>query len=258
MTATASIHTSRPISTWFVIPKPNPQPRLRLFCFPYAGAGAGVYRTWPEGLLPQAEIVALQYPGRENRLREALYVSIQPLVRALADELLPLLNLPFAFYGHSLGGLIAFELARTLRQRQAPQPAHLFVSSRRAPHLPDPHPPLHTLEDAAFTQAVQQRYNGIPAVIRQDPELMALFLPTMKADFAILESYKYSPEPAFDFPITVYAGLQDPGLTPAELSAWRTYTTKSFSAKFFPGDHFFLQSQRLALLQAISNDLSVY
>lgn len=247
-----------PASTWLVFPKPNPAACLRLFCFPYAGAGPVVYRTWADGLPKNVEVISLLYPGRESRLREAPFVSIQSLLSALPVEIAPYLDRPFVFYGHSLGGLIAYGLARVLRSQSAPLPAHLFISSRRAAHLPDPHPPIHGLSDAAFADAIQQRYNGIPAVIRQDPELEALFLPVLKADFSILDTYQYTPEPAFDFPISAYGGLQDPGVTQEELSAWQHHTTQGFSLQMFPGDHFFIQSQRASLLQAISKDLAAY
>lgn len=245
-------------SSWLVIPKPNPAARLRLFCFPYAGAGSVVYRTWVEGLPPQIEMLSVLYPGRESRLREPAYGYIQPLVSTLSTEIIPYFDRPFAFYGHSLGALIAFELVRTLRRLQAPVPLHLFLSSRRAVHLPDPLPRIHQLSDDSFAIAVQQRYNGIPEVIQQDPELMAIFLPILKADFSMLETYEYQQDAPFEGPISVYGGMQDPGATQEELAAWELHTTRSCSVQMFPGDHFFLQSQRAALLAAISKDLMPY
>ncbi len=258
MVATHPFNPPPTPSPWLVFPKPNPQARLRLFCFPYAGAGPVVFHTWPASLSSQVEIIAVHYPGREARLRETPYGSIQPLLKALTNEILPYLDCPFAFYGHSLGGLIAYELSRALRLQAAPQPVHLFISSRRAAHLPDPLPPIHKLSDAAFAQAVQQRYNNIPAVIRQDPELMALFVPILKADFSILETYQYTPDLPFDFPISVYGGLQDLGVAEEELAAWQNYTTQRFALQMYPGDHFFIQSQRGALLGSISKELKVY
>lgn len=247
-----------PASNWVISPKPNPKARLRFFCFPYAGVGPVVYHTWVDRLPHDWELISLLYPGRERRIREAPYMSLQPLLDALLVDITPYLDRPFAFYGHSLGGLIAFGLARALRSQSARLPIHLFISSRRAAHLPDPHPSIHGLRDVAFAEAVQQRYNGIPVEIRRDPELMALFLPILKADFSILETYQYTPEPPFDIPISVYGGMQDPEATQEELAAWKMHTSDGFSLQMFSGDHFFIQSQRASLLQTISKELEVY
>jgi len=243
-------------STWLVYPRPNPAARLRIFCFPYAGAGPVAFRNWPDALPPDVEVVSLLYPGRESRLREPRFVSLAPLLNALLAEVEPVLDRPFAFYGHSLGGLIAYGLACLIQARRNLHPVHLFISSRRAPHLSDPHLPLHNLGDAAFADAIQERYGGIPTVIRQDPELMALFLPILKADFLILETYQYSSEPPLECPITVYGGLQDPSVSQSELAAWQIHTTQTCAVRMFPGDHFFIQTERVALLQAVSESLS--
>ncbi len=258
MQPVSSANPSSPSSAWVVVPKPQPQARIRLFCFPYAGAGPVVYRAWPENLPQGVELVALHYPGRESRFRETPFNAMQPLVDTLAAELAPYTGNPFVFFGHSLGGLIAFELARRLRRAGLPQPAHLFISSRRAPHLPEPLSPIHALEDSAFTAAVQQRYGGIPDVILQDPDLLAMFLPVMKADFAIFETYQYTPEPPFDFPISVYYGTQDHGVTPQALAEWQTHSRHAVTVQPFPGDHFYLQGQRKLLLQTISNEICRY
>jgi len=255
MFASASQKNSQTPSALLVFPQPRHQTNLRLFCFPYAGAGAVVYRTWPAGLPKDVEVISLLYPGRENRLSEVPFVSIQPLVQAILAEIVTYLDRPFAFYGHSLGGLVAFDLARTLRARDLPQPNHLFISSRSAPHLINPYPPIHALADNAFIEAVQQRYGGIPTIIREDPELLALFLPILKADFSILETYQFMVEPAFDFPISAFGGLQDTSITQDDLAAWRLHTNRSFTLQMFPGDHFYLQNQRESLLQAISREL---
>jgi medium-chain acyl-[acyl-carrier-protein] hydrolase len=252
------IAVDRRADLWFPCPKPNPEARLRFFCFPYAGVGSVAYRGWADGLPPAVEVRPVQLPGRESRLREPAYTSLTALVAVLAETILSLLDRPYIFYGHSLGALVAFELARQLRRRQAPLPVHLFLSSRRASHLPDSRTPIYHLPDAAFTVEVQRRYNGIPQIILQDAELMALFLPTLKADFSILETYRYRDEPPFDFPISVFGGAQDPIVSAEELAAWRLHTAQAFTQLMFPGDHFFLQSQRSLLLSAISKELNRY
>lgn len=258
MQSAYSTNPSAPTSPWVVIPKPQPQAKFRLVCFPYAGAGPVVYRAWPDLLPGGVEVIILHYPGRESRFRETPLNAMPALVTALSAALTPFCDRPFAFFGHSLGGLVAFELARQLRRAGQPQPQHLFISSRRAPHLPEPLSPIHALEDTAFTAAVQQRYSGIPDVILQDPELLALFLPVMKADFAILETYQYTPEPPFDYPISVYSGEQDQGVTPQALAEWQIHSQHAVTVQSFPGDHFYLQGQRQPLLQSISNEIRRY
>ncbi len=241
-----------------MFPNSSDQGIFRLFCFPYAGAGPVVFRNWHERLPAQVEVIGLRYPGRESRLRETPFVSLPPLIENVFAEILPYLNQPFAFFGHSLGGLIAFELTRKLRSEQSPQPKHLFISSRRAAHLPDPFPPLHVLNNAEFVQKIQQRYNGIPDVILKDPELLELFLPILRADFSVLESYQYQPAPVLDIPISAYLGLHDPGISLQDVRDWQEHTRQQISVQAFPGDHFYLQNQRDALVQSIAKDLAAY
>jgi len=256
MQTAPSTHSSPPASPWLVFPKPNPQAQLRLFCLPYAGAGPIVYRVWPDHLPASVEVVSIHYPGRESRFRETPYAAMRPLVDTLVTEMLPFFDRPFAFFGHSLGSLIAFEVARRLRQTGAPLPVHLLISSRRAPHMPETLNPIHGLDDEAFTAAVVRRYNGIPPVILEDPELLALFLPVLKADFSIFETYAHTPEAPFDFPISTFVGLQDPGVSPQDMTPWQAHTTQPIASHTFPGDHFYLQSQRSLLLQALSSRLN--
>lgn len=256
MQPASSLSRSTPISPWLVFPKPNAGAELRLFCLPYAGAGPVVYRAWAESLPPTMEVITAHYPGRESRFREPLIETLQPLVDTLAGVMLPFLDRPYALFGHSMGALVAFELARKLRAQGAPQPLHLFISARRAPHIPERLPPIHALDDATFTTAVQQRYNGIPPIILEDPELLALFIPVLKADFSIIETYQYVPEPPFAFPISTFSGSQDLGTLPYELEAWQVHTQHPLVSQTYPGDHFYLHTQRHTLLQAIASRLN--
>lgn len=240
---------------WFPKLKSNRPARRRLFGFPFAGVGVTAFRGWADGLPPDVEFRPLLLPGRESRWREKPLARMAEVIDQLWPLIQPLCDLPFAFYGHSLGGLMAFELTRRLRREGAPMPTRLFLSSRRPPHLPDRYPPIHALPESAFIEAVQERYNGIPAVIRQDPDLMALFLPTLRADFSLFETYAYVDEAPLDIPLSVFGGEQDPGVARAELAEWERHTTAAFSLQMFSGDHFFLQSQRAALLAAIAQAL---
>jgi medium-chain acyl-[acyl-carrier-protein] hydrolase len=165
------------IDPWISIPRPNPQARLRLFCFPYAGGGAAPYYPWAKSLSPFIELYAVRLPGRESRLREAPHIRLASLVDSLASALAPYFDRPFAFFGHSMGALIAFELTRMLHREQDIQPLHLFASAHRAPHLPDREPPLYQLPDAEFVEEIRERYNGIPPSILENADLIRRLTP---------------------------------------------------------------------------------
>lgn len=243
-------------NTWTTCPKPNPEARLRLFCFPYAGVGASVYAQWAKLIPADVELHALQLPGRETRWREPAYRQFPPLIKALSEAIKPYLDKPFVFFGHSLGALISFETARYLRQLYGLEPVHMFVSARRSPQLPEPGPALHPLSDTAFISQIQQRYSGIPPVILQDQELMQLFLPILRADIELLESYQYSHNLPFNFPLSVFGGWEDKQATEQELLAWRSQTRNTFTLRMFSGGHFFLQTARSELLQALTQNLT--
>jgi len=236
-------------------PQTNPQALLRLFCFPYAGGGASIFRTWSNNLPSEVEVCPIQLPGRENRLQEPPFNRLAPLVHVLAHVLLPYLDLPFVFFGHSMGALISFELARYLRRQHAPGPLHLFVSARRAPQIPAINPPIHHLPESAFIEALRD-FNGTPESILQNAELMQLLLPVLRADFAVCETYTYSVEDPLACAISTFGGLQDCEVCYDELAAWREQTDGFFTQRMLPGNHFFLRSARVSLLRYITQDLT--
>jgi medium-chain acyl-[acyl-carrier-protein] hydrolase len=227
---------------------------LRLFCFPYAGGNSLIYRAWPFGLPENVEICAIQLPGHGNRLPEPLFNSLTPLVSALALQLLPYLNKPFAFFGHSMGGLISFELARLLRRECRQRPQHLFISGHRAPHTRDTEKRTFELPEAEFIEELR-RLNGTPREVLDHPELISLMAPVLRADFTIAQTYEYLDEGPLDCDLTVYGGLRDIDVTREHLEAWRTYTSGNFNLRMFPGDHFFLHNSRPSLLQTMSLEL---
>ncbi|NJR38935.1 MAG: thioesterase [Leptolyngbyaceae cyanobacterium CSU_1_4] len=235
---------------WITNPHPHPQAKARLFCLPYAGGGTHSFRRWSEHL-PHLEVCPIQLPGRERRLSEAPFTSLKQLIQALTEAILPFLDRPFALFGHSMGGLIAFELTRFLRQNHHPQPLHLFVSGCRAPQLSSPLSHLHTLADAEFLQELR-RYNGTPEAVLTNTELMQVLLPTLRADFAMVETYAYQLESPLDCPITAYGGLKDLDITPQDLADWQIQTVNSFAKYLLPGDHFFLHSTQSLLLQNLT------
>ncbi|HBB36167.1 MAG TPA: putative thioesterase [Cyanobacteria bacterium UBA8803] len=238
---------------WLKCNKPNPHARLRLFCFPYAGGGASVFRSWSDRLT-EIEVWSIQPPGRESRLKEPLFTDISPLINSLLPALIPHLNVPFAFFGHSLGALVVFDLARHLRRYNYPTPLHLFVSGRQAPHVPDPDPPIYQLPDPELVEELR-RYNGTPDAVLQNPELMDFLLPILRADLAIDETYIYTSESPLDLPISVFGGLEDRKTPHPSMDAWREQTTQSFTLRMFPGGHFFIKEKQELLLQYILDDL---
>jgi medium-chain acyl-[acyl-carrier-protein] hydrolase len=233
---------------------PNPQARLSLFCFPYAGGAAMIYRQWPQLLPPSVEALPLQLPGRGSRMLEPLITDSAVLVEQAAEAMRPLLDRPFALFGHSMGALICYELARHLRRTGAPEPMHLFVSGRRAPHVPNHDEPRYTLSDSDLIDQLR-RLKGTPPELLQDPEVMQLMLPLVRADFQINENYRYTVEPPLRCPISAYGGLQDREVPRDELAAWAEHTTGGFDLRMFDGGHFFLHEMEPVLIQTVARRL---
>jgi medium-chain acyl-[acyl-carrier-protein] hydrolase len=227
-----------------------------LFCFPYAGGNAAVFRLWPGQLTADIDVCLVQYPSRHNRMKEPAYTRLPPLVQALVQALLPHLDVPFAFFGHSMGALIGFELARQLRREHLPVPMHLFVSGCRAPQISNPQPPIHHLRGTEFVEQLRRRYDSIPQEILREPELLELLLPPLQADLAIVETYTYSADAPLDCPISAFGGVQDETAGDADLAAWRDQTSKSFELVMVPGGHFFLHQAYDRLTQAVERKIA--
>jgi medium-chain acyl-[acyl-carrier-protein] hydrolase len=198
-----------------------------------------IFRGWASGLPADVEVCAVQLPGRGTRLTERPFTRLAPLVEALAEALVPLLNMPFAFFGHSLGSLISFELARHLRKAYGVQPVRLFVSAAPAPQIPRRCAPVHALPEKEFLAELRQ-LKGTPTEILEHKELMAIMLPLLRADFAVYETYEYRAETPLTCPISAFGGLDDRRVIEGDLEAWRIHTDGFFSLRMFDGDHFFL------------------
>jgi medium-chain acyl-[acyl-carrier-protein] hydrolase len=242
------------LDSWIAGRKPNPRARLRLFCFPYAGGAASVFREWSDGLPADVEVCPIQLPGRGTRLTEPPYSRLSLLVEALIEALLPLLDKPFALFGHSLGSLVSFELARQIWANHQVRPVRLFVSAGPAPQIPRRNSPIHDLPEREF-MAELRRLNGIPAELLSNKELMDVVLPSLRADFELFESYRYLSGPPLNCPISTFGGLNDDRVNHDDLEAWRDQTAVSFTIRMFPGDHFFLKSTQPLLLRALSQEL---
>jgi medium-chain acyl-[acyl-carrier-protein] hydrolase len=241
-------------SPWFPHASAKPQAALRLFCFPYAGGSAAIYRPWAASLPPAIELCAVQLPGRGERLDEPSYTDLRALVGDAEAALLPYLDKPFALFGHSMGAMIAFELARRLRDRGL-NPVHLFLSARRAPQLEVEEEITYNLPEPEFIDEVR-RLNGTPQEVLEHPELMQMVLPLLRADFEVVETYRYEPGAPLDCPVTVFGGLQDSDVPRPQLDAWREHTTAAFSVRMLPGDHFFLHKTQPLLTRVVVQELS--
>jgi medium-chain acyl-[acyl-carrier-protein] hydrolase len=233
---------------------PRAQARLRLFCFPYAGGNAAVFARWPRMFPDWVEICSLQYPGRGNRMREAPFTSLGPLALDISTAIEPLLDLPFAFFGHSMGALIAFELARELRKKQKGFPVHLFASASRAPQFRIRDRIVYNLPESEFIEELR-RLNGTPAEVLENKELMELMLPLLRADFSVAQTYECHEQPPLSCPISAFGGEDDSSVSVPELEGWREQTAKAFSLQMFAGDHFYLQASDRVLTEALQMKL---
>jgi medium-chain acyl-[acyl-carrier-protein] hydrolase len=227
-------------------------PELRLLCFGPAGGGASGYRDWwlPDDLA--AEVWAVQLPGRENRRDEPPFRRIEPLVLELCAHLGHLMDLPFAFFGHSMGALLAFEVTRQLRRAGSPLPAHLFLSAHRAPGLPAKQEPVSMLPEREFLERLELMAGTSPSAIR-DRELLVLLSPMLRADFELCETYAYHDEAPLPVPITCFAADDDYEVDPPDVEAWSRHTSMSCQTHLFQGGHLFLRDHHQEILGHIGD-----
>ncbi len=214
--------------------------------------------AWLKGLPPSIQVCPFQLPGRETRWQEPPLNRLPPLVTHLADALDPLRDLPFAFFGHSFGALLAFEVARELRRRGRGGCVKALMSARIAPQQTTGLPPISGLPEPEFIAALQARYNAIPHAILADRELMTLYLPVLRADMEMSEQYVHVPEPPLECPMTVFGGSDDPTVSPSQLEEWRPQTSAAFKVRVFPGDHFFPKTSRAAFVQAVRDECQAF
>jgi medium-chain acyl-[acyl-carrier-protein] hydrolase len=179
------------------------------------------------------------------------------MVDALIPILLPYLARPFAFFGHSMGALLASEVAHALLKRGFLTPQHLFVSGRRPPHMPGSETDLHLLPDSEFITEIDRRYGGIPAEMLNSPDMLALLIPALRAEFAALETFQPKKRAALPCPISAFGGAQDPLVPRSHLEGWRDQTDRLFRVRVFPGGHFYMNSQLDALLGDIKATLTL-
>jgi medium-chain acyl-[acyl-carrier-protein] hydrolase len=227
---------------------------MRMFCFPYAGGGAAIYRGWENYVPSGVEILAIQPPGRGNRFREPAFDRMDHLVAAAATAMEPFLHLPIVLFGHSVGAMASFELAHRLGYHGV-KVRHLFVSGARAPQLRRNRYNIHDLPEDEFITELKT-LNGTPPEVLENPELMRMISKTLRADFAIAETYSCSHAEPLSCPITVLGGLDDTLAAREDLEAWRIHTTNSFDLWQLPGDHFFIHTSDSLILRIVSRELT--
>lgn len=230
-----------------------PTSATRVFCFPHAGGGAASFAGWPSH--PDVTVCPVEPPGRAGRFREPAHSSVESCVDDLLAGLGHQFTGRYAFFGHSVGALVAYRLTRRLRAVGATPPAHLFVSGRAAPHLPYARPVLH---DLPVTELVPQlrRMGGTPDVILDDPALLDVFLPVLRADFSVNETYRHEPGLPLPIPLTAFGGAEDTRADAEELHAWSALTSGAFAVHTYPGGHFYLERHAASVLEVITRSLA--
>jgi medium-chain acyl-[acyl-carrier-protein] hydrolase len=217
-----------------------------------------MYFPWLTVLPASIEVCPIQYPGHGTRVGEVLLTSVPEIVQQAAGALQTYFDRPYALFGHSLGALVCFELARFVTRQGLRSPSYLFVSGHSAAHLPDTYEHIHAFPEAEFIERLRN-LNGTPEDVLQNNELRELLLPILRSDFKASETYVYRHAPKFNFPVCACGGLQDEYVSREGLEAWREHTSQGFSARLFPGDHFYLNNPntRTMLLQVIARELSL-
>jgi medium-chain acyl-[acyl-carrier-protein] hydrolase len=241
------------VKAWFPYWRPKPGARLRLFCFPFAGGGASQLHRWAE-LDPSVEVLAVQYPGRETRFGEPPFRQVPALIEALGPVLTPLLDVPFALFGYSLGTYLCLELARWLQRVGAPAPLGLMLAAGVPPES-ERERSTHTLPDEDFLRKVQS-YGGIPPEVLAHQELLQLVLPIMRADYEMVGGYTPAVDPPLPIPFAVWGGAEDTAPAPGDLERWRKFTSSHFALEILPGGHFFFRSAGDKLRKSVERTLS--
>ena len=241
---------------WFVRPKEFAVPQLRLICFSYAGGNASTYVPWAEQLPDNVELVAVQLPGRANRMIEPPLTDMPSVMEAIQKVLPPLLDVPYVLFGHSLGSRVAFEVAKFCQFNELRLPNHLIASASRAPFLEETDEWIHDLPHGEFVQELSE-LNGTPKEVLENTELLDLLMPLLRADFKIAETY-VAEKVSLDLPITVLTGSDDEDVTIEQAEAWKELSRHESQVKEIQGDHFFIESNRQAVLNVVNDTLKLY
>ncbi len=240
---------------WFQVLQPVSVPTKRIFCMPYAGGSASAFASWQEDFSFNVEVCSIQLPGHFGRMHEPCINRLGKMISQLLQAMRPYLaDCPYYFFGHSMGARVAFEIACAIKKEGLPGPRELFVSGARAPHLPRKRKIIHDLPHDEFIEEVD-KINGTPKEVFENNELLELILPILRADFAVCETWEEKIEDILDCPLRVFGGLNDPGVDLEDLDAWQECSSSEFKRHMFPGDHFFIQPHKKALLRIIEKHI---
>ncbi len=229
---------------------------MRLVCFHHAGGSAAAFRLWP-ARLPEFDVCAVQLPGRANRFAEPPVDDADTLLDALVPALMPLLDRPYALFGHSMGSAVAAGLVQRLHALGAPLPRRLFVSGRQAPHRPLSEWTLAGLSDAQVLAGVQQRFGSLPAEALAAPELLEMMLPILRADFALLQTFPRAPHAPLPLEVVTLGGDDDPAATPERMRTWQAFARAPLREYRLPGGHFFIDEHLDDVLAILRGECSL-
>ncbi|WP_284416860.1 MULTISPECIES: alpha/beta fold hydrolase [unclassified Bradyrhizobium] len=230
---------------------PETPRRLRLFALPFAGGNAASFGEWSLKLPGWIAFSPVHLPGRERRIMEPAIDDADKLISQLVPAITPWLDRPYALFGHSMGAMLAYELAQALQERGLPRPELLIVSGHGAPNLPRRFPVISHLPDADFIAAVME-LGGLPSVLLQEPELLALVLPALRADFRLCETYDWRSRPPLSCPILAIGGRSDRIAGLPELQSWQAMTSQPLRCEMFDGNHFFIHHAMPAVVALIA------